>query len=112
MSDVIDARTDRLVAILNELAGMSPDAVSDVLTFAEDEASNRGLRGAAMLADGMRAGIAQAHAADAGRCVVAFWFDDNGARATWEFPCGDVSDDLVRKLEGALSSMFRPGESG
>jgi hypothetical protein len=94
---------------VGRLAQLPHSAADDLLMFAEDILSNEGGdKRALMLLNGMRAGIQQAHDAQGGGRVVAIWYDDHGARATFSWSGNDeVSTDLHQAIASALNSALR-----
>lgn len=91
------------------LALSTANDADDLLMFADDILTNEGgNERALMLLDGMRDGIQQARAADRGDLVVAIWFGDNSARATFSWS-GDEkpNKDLHEAIAQALNSALR-----
>ena len=101
--------SDEIAAFCERLAKLGAIKRDDLLTFAEDALVNEGGSDRAMMIlDGMRAGIQQAAEADKGRRVVAVWYDDNSARATFSWsPRKAVHKSLRAAVLDAMESALR-----
>lgn len=94
-----------ITTFVRRLAAMGWEASDDAMMMASDLLPAKS-RASAML-DGMKTGMQQAMEADAGRRVVAVWFDDWSARATFSWN-GPASPALQGAITNAINSALKP----
>lgn len=94
------------------LASMTADDMDALMMEAEDIiAEEESTAKAAMILDGMRAGIEQAREASAGSRVCVVWFDDWGARATFAWDGNwEAGPEVRQAIDSALRANGETGE--
>lgn len=109
MTEAPKLTANEVASFCERLARSTAIDADNLMMFAEDHLANDGGSDhAKMLLDGMRAGIQQAREAGASGRVVAIWFDDHGARATFSWNGDDEPNpDMHQAIASALNSALR-----
>lgn len=113
MNDTPKLIANEIAYFCERLARSTALDADSLMMQAEDHLCNDGGSDRAkMILDGMRAGIQQAREADVSGRVVAIWFDDHGARATFSWSGSDEPNpDMHQAIAQALNSALRPNGS-